>query len=56
MPVNEFLLEYNKQIRRPKEYNITLPEEVYAFEVLESLNLSAEQSALANATDKENHS
>ncbi len=50
MSVSEFILEYDKKIRRLKEYNITLPEEVYAFEVLESASLNTEQEALTHAT------
>ena len=48
--VQDFLLEYDKKVRRLKEYGINLPEEVLAYEVLNSANLSVEQYALANAT------
>ena len=49
-PVNDFLLDYDKKIRRLEEHQIKLPEEVLAFEVLDSCNLTSEQESLANAT------
>ena len=51
--IQDFLLEYDKRIRRLREYEINLPEEVLAFEVLDSSNLSSEQESMANATVKE---
>ena len=51
--IQDFLLEYDKRIRRLKEFGINLPEEVLAFEVLDSSNLTSEQESMANATVQE---
>ena len=48
--ITDFLLEYDRKLRQLNEYGIKLPEEVLAFEVLESANLSPDQESLANAT------
>ena len=52
-PIQDFLLEYDKRIRRLGEFGIDLPQEVLAFEILDSSNLTTEQESMANATVKE---
>ena len=48
--VHDFLLYYDAKKRHLEQHGIKLPEEIYAFEVLASANLTEDQEALANCT------
>ena len=49
-PIHDFLLDYDKKIRNLKEHGIALPEDVLAFELLDTANLTENQQALAFTT------
>ena len=48
--VHDFLLNYEAKKRHLESHGITLPEEICAFDLLASVNLSSEQESLANCT------
>ena len=48
--VHDFLLAYDCKKRHLEQHGIQLPPEIYAFELLASVNLTKEQEALANCT------
>lgn len=48
--VPQFLIKYDAKKRALEEHGIKLPEEIYAFELLASCNLSPHLESIANAT------
>lgn len=49
-PVSDFLIFYELKKKHLEDHDIKLPEEIYAFELLASSNLSPQQESLANTT------
>ena len=50
VPMNEYLIHFDRHVAKLKEYNIILPEPVLAYRVLKSANLSSETEKLVRAT------
>ena len=48
--IAEYLLEFDKKIKRLEEFQIKLPGSVLAYEVLNNANISEDKTALARAT------
>ena len=50
VPMNDYLISFDRHVARLKEYNIILPEPVLAYRALKSASLSSETEKLVRAT------